>query len=395
MGTPADSAELSLLGEALAEDVDRSIGQALAAGAVFPCGSDPQSIFQATLADSIRDIEHHERGLLLQRFLLEGPSGDGVELLEERLSDEETAAVTAFVFSFMVNSFKGALMELLTCAPCLQLIADLRKQGLLSGRERLFVGDSVLVATARADRVAKGADLHLLEVERRAQEIRRITVAGVAEVKSYGVSQRRLRRQLDRHLRRASLGLQIKGEEVPGERIGPSGCGPVRISVVPSSWKLPRTPEFEEIEGRQVLRVTAGEPHGDHRVIRVSPDEWRITLRWSREAVASAAFEMTFWYMEKVGEVIYRSGVPSDWSEMTPAEAGRNAVKMMLYYAILRARTAQEEERAIALYNTYGFGYALGMNFRRSRNGRREMLWPQDIAEVAEHGQTKHGLRFW
>jgi hypothetical protein len=94
-------------------------------------------------------------------------------------------------------------------------------------------------------------------------------------------------------------------------------------------------------------------------------------------------------------EVIYRSGVPADWSEMTPAEAGRNAVKMMLYYAILRARTAHEEQRAIALYNTYGFGYALGMSFRQSRQGRREMLWPEDLEEVAERSQTAKGFTFW
>ena len=80
---------------------------------------------------------------------------------------------------------------------------------------------------------------------------------------------------------------------------------------------------------------------------------------------------------------------------MTPAEAGRNAVKMMLYYAILRSRNYREEEKAIALYNTYGFGYALGMSFRQSRRGRRAMLWPQDIDEIAQHGQTAEGFRFW
>jgi hypothetical protein len=62
---------------------------------------------------------------------------------------------------------------------------------------------------------------------------------------------------------------------------------------------------------------------------------------------------MTFWYMEKIGEVIYSKFVPKGWEEMTPAEAGRNAAKMMLYYAILRCRTMREEQRAIALYNSY------------------------------------------
>ena len=40
-------------------------------------------------------------------------------------------------------------------------------------------------------------------------------------------------------------------------------------------------------------------------------------------------------------------------------------------------------QRAIALYNSYGFGYMLGMNFR-NRAGKREMLWPQDLDEILE-----------
>ena len=94
--------------------------------------------------------------------------------------------------------------------------------------------------------------------------------------------------------------------------------------------------------------------------------------------------------MAKVGEVIYSEAVPKAWKRMTPSEAGRNAVKMMLYYALLRCGTDCEEQRAIALYNSYCFGYALGMNFR-SVKGRREMLWIEDLDEILNSGKTKHG----
>jgi hypothetical protein len=77
---------------------------------------------------------------------------------------------------------------------------------------------------------------------------------------------------------------------------------------------------------------------------------------------------------------------------MTAVEAGINAAKMMLYYAIPRARTEQEYQRAVALYNMYGFGYALGMTFRNER-GVREMLWPEDLDEIAATGQTKDKCR--
>jgi hypothetical protein len=137
--------------------------------------------------------------------------------------------------------------------------------------------------------------------------------------------------------------------------------------------------------------------------------DWHIVLRWSMEAIAAAAYEMTFWYMEKVGEAIYtqKSGQPDpkpgDWAEMTSAEAGRNAIKMMLYYAIrpdaILAEEAREQNkplprpvarrlgRAIALYNTYGFGYALGMYYRNPQgqprcSGRRTWTKSRSTAEL-------------
>ena len=58
----------------------------------------------------------------------------------------------------------------------------------------------------------------------------------------------------------------------------------------------------------------------------------------------------------------------------------------------LTRKEVLEMQRAIALYNSYGFGYMLGMNFR-NRAGKREMLWPQDLDEILEHGETKSGCR--
>ena len=54
--------------------------------------------------------------------------------------------------------------------------------------------------------------------------------------------------------------------------------------------------------------------------------------------------------------------------------------------------TRREEQRAVALYDSYGFGCALGMNFR-NKDGHREMVWPEDLNEILAHGQTKNGCR--
>ena len=55
-------------------------------------------------------------------------------------------------------------------------------------------------------------------------------------------------------------------------------------------------------------------------------------------------------------------------------------------YLTLAAAAAcgEFDEETVALYNTYDFGYAFGKNFR-NKEGRREMLWPGDVDELAEH----------
>jgi hypothetical protein len=246
--------------------------------------------------------------------------------------------------------------------------------------------------------VLKGADMHALVVHGQPTAAPSVTVAGVAEVKSGRKSADAMCRQLDQHILRTMHGVRVAGVAYPAAQIS-LGCGPkkniLRITVQPSDWRLPRTFRFENTERGRLLRVDETEtPHEDDQVTNLRDDRWHITLKSSKEAIAQAAYEMTFWYMEKVGEIIYSDpdAMPKDWLEMTPAEAGRNAAKMMLYYAILRCRTASENQRAIALYNTYGFGYALGMSFRNAE-GRREMLWPQDLDEILRSGKTKHGCR--
>ena len=59
---------------------------------------------------------------------------------------------------------------------------------------------------------------------------------------------------------------------------------------------------------------------------------------------------------------------------MTPQEAGRNSIKMMLYYINLRHISKRAAKIAMKLYNIYCFGYPLGVK-------SEEMLWPEDFSE--------------
>jgi len=397
-GSLVDSVGFDVIGSDLGEDVESALQVALAGGAVFPNGTDPLSIFRQALSASIRDIESHPRGRLFQEFLRKGPYDGGgeipAELVDQRLSDAECASAVTFIYSHMVNCFKGAVAELLAANACSRLLKRLQENRRLPTNARLYVGDVVGVRRAKGKGRLKGADLYVLIEEDGPDAASSITVAGVTEVKSYIQSKSRLRKQLDRHVRRAKRGLQVDGVDYPGERVN-VGYGRdrrvVRIAVLPSDWKLPRSFRYGDSERGCLLHVDRGEPpRMDDEITQIADDEWRITLRWSREAIAEASYEMTFWYMAKIGEVIYPESVPEGWEEMTPAKAGRNAATMMLYYAILRCRTIREEQRAIALYNSYGFGYALGMNFRNAE-GKREMLWPKDLDQILAAGKTESG----
>jgi hypothetical protein len=391
----AQSVDFDLLHEPLAESVRSSLQRALAAEAVFEYGSSPFDVLQHAVDGAIRDIRRHPRGELLRRFVDQGPyEREGPfphELTGSRLTDDETARAIRFVFSWMVSSFQGRLAELLAAGPMVDVLDGLKERREVPGSARVFIGDAVTAPRVSGAGRAKAADVHILSMTDGGDGGSQATVHAMGEIKSYPIPERRARRQLGMHIARGRLGLTVRGHLVSGKDVLFGPDPPIVLWAEPSSWTLPRGFRFEETAGRVLLHIDSPQMPGyADDGTRLADGSWRVRLRWSHKALAAAAYAITFWYMERIGEVAFASPVTNPWPEMSAADAGCNAATQSLYYAILRARSRHERDRAIALYNMYGFGYALGMNFR-APDGERRMLWPEDLREIQRGGATRDG----
>ena len=374
----------------LASAIHKSVASALRC----PCihiidGNTVWDVFKRSLDAAIRDIEKHPRGKLFRRLIEYGPhhpdapesvASDG----ESTLSDPECGLCVQFIFSHMVNRFKGELAELLSIEPCLELVQQLQNEGLLPKDVDLHLGDMVQERrrtktmrgkfNARWGSFTKGAD-GLIVKQIPSQHVNHqnvLRIHGVIEVKSMSLSERKVLGKINGHILRLNGGVKL-GEKIwsPNQM---SFSNMLRIIVIPSTWKLSREWYSVKTErGRKIVLSEPSKPPIQTRFEKLQPNLWRIKLSWSQELLNQAAYEMTFWYMSQVGMHVYtKKSLPKEWEYMTPEEAGYNAVKMMLYYIPLRYISERQSRLAIKLYNVYSFGYPLGVD-------SKDMLWPEDF----------------
>src|SRR3990170_2992133 len=113
--------------EPLARALCDSIRAALDAPDVVLLGAPSVwEVFDQSLKAAVRDIEDHPRGQLFRRLIAYGPlNPDDPENAptdgQTTLSDLECGQCVEFIFSHMINRFKGELAELLAIQPCLEL----------------------------------------------------------------------------------------------------------------------------------------------------------------------------------------------------------------------------------------------------------------------------------
>jgi hypothetical protein len=378
----------------LAEAIYRSVDAGLRSNSAHIANEGTVwDVFQHSLNAAIRDIKEHKRGKLFQRLLEYGVSrSEDSEVLisdgKTSLSDPECGSCVDFIYSHMITRFKGELAELLAIEPCLRLIQELKRKKRISSRTQLYWGDSIqepcqIPGTALTPEWAgfrKGADGLLVE------ELDNILkVHGVIEVKSMVRARKRVLGQIDNHIARLRGGVELVGRRFPPNKIQFSGG--LRIIVLPSNWKVSREKrKVKTKRGWNLVFPKNVHPSTKTLIQELEPNVWKITLAWSQEALNQAAFQMTFWFMAKVGESIYRKkNLPSSLGYMRPAEAGQNNMKQELYYIPLRPISQRQKRLAVKLFNVYGYGYPLGVDApkiltnMRGSDWRYEILWPEDI----------------
>ena len=370
----------------LARSISRSIEAGINSGFVHVSGRTIWDVFKYSLDTAIRDIENDPRGDLFRRLLEHGPLDPDhpKQLISDgktQLSDPECGQAVQFIFSHMVNRFKGELAELLAIAPCLELVGKLKQGNRLPRDVDLFFGDTIQerrqVGSENIKQwsgFAKGADGLIVEVPKTGSKTghKELNVLGVIEIKSMPVTRKKLIRQINHHMERLEGGVKLSGDSWEEKQV--VLANPLSIMVIPSTWKISREWSRKDTEsGWELVFPDPQKPPLPVNFEEVGPAQWLVTLDWSKEALEQAAYEMTFWYMSQVGRVIYeKKPLPREWEGMTPEEAGYNSIKMMLYYLILRYISKYQGQRAIKLYNAYSFGYPIAVD-------ATDMLWPKDF----------------
>jgi hypothetical protein len=348
-----------------------------------------KKIFDNSLNAAIRDIENHPHGQLFQRLIEYGPLNpdeDDLSAYKENtiLSDEECASAVNFIFSFIINRFKGELAELLSIQPCFTLFEELKKKNRVSKNAFICFGDYIQeYKKSKKDTThisAKGADGLIAEKSNNGKSL---TVRAIIEIKSMYVPAEKLLAQISKHISRLKWGLVLGEQNFTPQELDINNKNILRIMITPSSWKVNRKFSWEEKDGvRRMIFPEPDFPKEETKIEEINTNIYKITLNWSQEALEQAAFEMTFWYMSQVGKKVFENKpLPKNWEGMTAEEAGYNSIKEKLYYimqpyhykfAKLSKKQKLRKQRMVKLYNVYSFGYPIGVD-------SNEMLWPEDI----------------
>jgi hypothetical protein len=371
----------------LSESIYDSIFQAVKnPNTLLEFKSEVQNVFNLILDNSVRDIENHERGKLFKRLIEFGGLSFNDKTLTDFppktvLTDEEFVSAINFIYSFIINRFKGDLAEILAIEPCVKLLNELQLNNYLPENAKTAFGDYIK-EYQKTGNLAKGADGLFLYMDNSNNSVE---VKGVIEIKSMPLPVNKILKQVQSHIERINQGLSLGGENIRPELLTCNSKNIIKIIVVPSTWKVNR--QFGWMIENGIRKMNFPEPdksQNDSEIEEIAKNTYKITLSWSKEALEQAAYEMTFNYMSAVGISVFENKPkPKGLEDMPLEKIGYNSIIEKIYHNMrpyhfddieekLSRQQKIEKIRMIKLYNVYSFGYPLGID-------SKEMLWPEDF----------------
>jgi tetratricopeptide (TPR) repeat protein len=330
----------------LARELLASVAAGLA-NSFIDLGRDPARHF-ATAVDRVTiSVESHPTVSLLRELILD----------DAGRTNEEVRTCLEFIYAHMVSKFQGHLGEFLAMGVCSRLLQDWKREGRFPPEAKVLWGADLRQRWKEGTAWLQGADGFFV-LEEKISDGADLMILSVLEVKSH---RRKVRSQVSKHVQRLRYGLKANGRE----------WQPHHLSI---GLRNARRRTWSKVS---VLADPAPRP----LLVLVRPAALRrrelsmwqrgmltVTLPCSRGVLAAAAYATTVWFLEELGRRAFTTTLPP-WPEMTPAEAGFNAVKQALYYIPLReGLSARAAWIATRLYNVYGFGF-------EAAKGHRDMIW--------------------
>lgn len=276
-----------------------------------------------------------------------------------RLRDGEVIRLFEFIYSSMVNKFKGELGEVLARPSLLAF------QRMLPQTPELVLGPEIASRQSRRNGWYPAADaLYCLGGDGG------IEIVAVAEVKSKATPLADMRQQVESNILRLRRGMRLRGAEIPPDSIRVRTRNGASIPIARADGAIAR-----EIETLMVipLRAATSEvpvPHSEAPV-------WLAELPWRQNDITEAAYRLMSWYFSRVGpKVFYHRAAPpaaadgrrpAPHAELSLEKNGEHAFLEAIYGTNRRKEFNPNEipsrgrrtpwQTLLWLYNSLGFGY--------------------------------------
>jgi len=279
-----------------------------------------------------------------------------------KLRDDEIMRLFEFIYSSLVNKFKGELGEVLARPSMLAFLKMLP-----SGAELVSGPELASRQLRRRHGWYPAADAFFFV---RSNDI--FEVVAVAEVKSKATPLDELREQVAKHILRLRRGLRLRSEEIPPEAIRLRMADGRSTPIEHVDESVARTVTSLMIVPFKAASDHLPVPHPEHAHI------WFAELPYGQDDITEAAYRFMSWYFGRIGPKVfyYRAEGdrppddrrrPAAHDHLSLEENGAHAFLEAIYFAALRKGFDPRErpprgrrtpwQTLLWLYNSLGFGY--------------------------------------